>query len=278
MKATIVFTLCICSAVSFGQESGSPTGIPATTNVQTTHSEGMTNADVIELCSLGLSDDVVVQKIGTSKAVAFDTSITGLKELKAAKVSDAVIRAMLTQESTIAANSPEADISTFHSTDGKVRVYVTDHPMDEVTSIIRGSSASAVRVDRYSARGGSVSSVGGVSHGQVGDDPRTVEIQADIEKVCPAYVLVSDNPARADYILIFRREGGKRSSFFAFGGLTGLAISAASKVDGSSLFQPNGDMIFATREKTVQTAIRVSCLHIPAPQLAPVPPSQAQAQ
>lgn len=276
MKATIVFALCICSAASFGQEPGSPTSIPAPTNVQTTHSEGMTNADVIELCSLGLSDDVVVQKIGTSKAVAFDTSITGLKELKAAKVSDAVIRAMLTQESTIAANSPDAAISTFHSTDGKVRVYVTDHPMDEVTSIIRGSSASAVRVNRDSARAGSVSSVGGVSHAQVGDDPRTVEIQADIEKVCPAYVLVSDNPARADYILIFRREGGKRSSFFAFGGLTGLAISAASKVDGSSLFQPNGDMIFATREKTVQTAIRVSCLHIPPPELPPIPPAQAQ--
>jgi len=236
----------------------------------------MTNADVIELCSLGLSDDVVVQKIGTSKAVAFDTSITGLKELKAAKVSDIVIRAMLSQESTITANSPDAAISAFHSTDGKVRVYVTDHPMDEVTSIIRGNSASAVRVDRDSARAGSVSSVGGVSHAQVGDDPRTVEIQADIEKVCPAYVLVSDNPARADYILIFRREGGKRSAFFALGGLTGLAISAASKVDGSSLFQPNGDMIFATREKTVQTAIRVSCLHIPPPELPPVPPTQAQ--
>jgi hypothetical protein len=276
MKATIVFALCICSVVCFGQEAGSPNSIPAPTNVQTIQSQKMTNADVIELCSLGVSDDVVVQKIGTSKAVAFDTSITGLRELKAAKVSDSVIRAMLTQESMIAANSPEAAISTFHSTDGRVRVYVTDHPMDEVTSIIRGSSASGVRVDRDSARAGSVSSVGGVSHGQVGDDPRTVEIQADIEKVCPAYVLVSDNPARADYILIFRREGGKRSAFFAFGGLTGLAISATSKVDGSSLFQPNGDMVFATREKTVTTAIRVSCLHIPPPELPPIPPAQAQ--
>lgn len=276
MKATIVFALCICSGVSFGQEAGSSANIPPPTNVQTTHSAGMTNADVIELCSLGLSDDVVVQKIGASKAVAFDTSITGLKELKAAKVSDLVIRAMLTQESAIAANSPEASISTFHSTDGRVRVYVTDHPMDEVTSIIRGSSASGFRADRDSARGGSVSSVGGVSHGQVGDDPRTVEIQADIAKVCPAYVLVSDNPARADYILIFRREGGKRSSFFAFGGLTGLAISAAARVDGSSLFLPNGDMIFATREKTVGKAISVSCLHIPPPQSTSVPPTEAQ--
>jgi hypothetical protein len=276
MKATILLALCISSAASFAQEPGLSTTIPAPMNVRTAHPAGMTNADVIELCSLGLSDDVVVQKIGTSKAVEFDTSVTGLRELKAAKVSDAVIRAMLTQESMIAANSPEATVSPFHSTDGRVRVYVTDHPMDEVTSIIRGSSASAVRVDQNSARAGSASSVGGVSHGQVGDDPRTVEIQADMQKVCPPYVLVSDNPARADYILIFRREGGKRSSFFAFGGLTGLAISAASKVDGSSLFQPNGDMVFATREKTVEKAIAVSCLHIPPPQPPSAPSSQAQ--
>jgi len=236
----------------------------------------MTNADVIELCSLGLSDDVVAQKIGTSKAVAFDTSIIGLKQLKAAKVSDAVIRAMITQENAIAASSPDAAVSTFHSMDGRVRVYVTDHPMNEVTSIIRESSASGFRADRNSIRGGSVSSGAGVSHGQVGDDPRTVEIQADMAKVCPAYVLVSDNPARADYILIFRREGGKRSAFFAFGGLTGLALSAAAKVDGSSLFLPNGDMVFATREKSVGKAISVSCLHIPPPQLTPVPANQAQ--
>lgn len=276
MKATIVFALYLCSVVSFAQEPGPPASIPPPTDVQTTHSAGMTNADVIELCSLGLSDDVVVQKISNSKAVAFDTSITGLKELKAAKVSDAVIRAMLTQESAISANSPDASISTFHSTDGRVRVYVTDHPMDEVTSIIRESSASGFRGDRNSIRGGSVSSGAGVSHGQVGDDPRTVEIQADIQKVCPPYVLVSDNPARADYILIFRREGGKRSAFFAFGGLTGLAISAAAKVDGSSLFLPNGDMVFATREKTVGKAIGVSCLHIPPPDSASAPPAQAQ--
>lgn len=226
----------------------------------------MTNADVIQLTGLGLGDDVVIQKISNSRTVAFDTSIEGLQRLKAANVSAAVIKAMLVQQAQIAASSPEASVSTFHSTDGRSRIYVTDHPIDEVTSIIRGGSASAVRVNADSAHANSVSSVGGVSHAQIGDDPRTVEIQADIQKNCPAFVLVSNNPARADYILIFRREGGKRSSFFAFGGLTGLALSATSKVDGASLFQPNGDMIFATREKTVEKAIKASCLRIPPPQ------------
>ncbi len=55
----------------------------------------MTNADVIELVGMGLSDDVVVDKINTAEATGFDTSIAGLKALKASKISDPVIRAMI---------------------------------------------------------------------------------------------------------------------------------------------------------------------------------------
>jgi hypothetical protein len=55
----------------------------------------MTNQDVIELVSLGFSDGVIIDKIRTSQGSDFDTSIPALKELKAAKVSDAVIRAMI---------------------------------------------------------------------------------------------------------------------------------------------------------------------------------------
>ena len=55
----------------------------------------MTNADVIDLVGFGLSDDVVIDKIFATKVTDFDTSISGLKALKAAKVSNAVIRAMI---------------------------------------------------------------------------------------------------------------------------------------------------------------------------------------
>ena len=55
----------------------------------------MTNADVIELVGMGLSDEVVVDKINTAEATGFDTSIAGLKALKAAKVSDTVIGMMI---------------------------------------------------------------------------------------------------------------------------------------------------------------------------------------
>ena len=55
----------------------------------------MTNQDVIELVSLGFSDGVIIDKIRTAPGSDFDTSIPALKELKAAKVPDVVIRAMI---------------------------------------------------------------------------------------------------------------------------------------------------------------------------------------
>ena len=59
-----------------------------------------TNQDVIEMTKLGLSDDVIIAKIrqayeaGTD-AVSFDTSVDGLKSLKAANVPDSVIKVMI---------------------------------------------------------------------------------------------------------------------------------------------------------------------------------------
>ena len=59
-----------------------------------------TNQDVIEMTKLGLSDDVIIAKIrkayeaGTD-AVSFDTSVDGLKALKAANVSEPIIKVMI---------------------------------------------------------------------------------------------------------------------------------------------------------------------------------------
>ena len=55
----------------------------------------MTNQDVIDMVSIGLSDDVIIEKIHATSATEFDTSVRGLKSLKAAKSSDAVIRVMI---------------------------------------------------------------------------------------------------------------------------------------------------------------------------------------
>ncbi len=55
----------------------------------------LSNKDVIEMVSLGLSDDVIIEKIRSVKTTTFDTSVEGLKSLRAAKVSDAVLKAMI---------------------------------------------------------------------------------------------------------------------------------------------------------------------------------------
>ncbi len=55
----------------------------------------MTNSDIREMVSIGLSDDIIVDKIHASDSTDFDTSIEALRVLKTAKVSDAVIRAMI---------------------------------------------------------------------------------------------------------------------------------------------------------------------------------------
>ena len=65
----------------------------------------LTNHDITEMVSLGLSDDVVVDKIHAAEATDFDTSLEGMKALKAAKVSDNVIRAMINPHPASAGNT-----------------------------------------------------------------------------------------------------------------------------------------------------------------------------
>lgn len=135
--------------------------------------------------------------------------------------------------------------------DGKIRIYVTDSQMFESTGVIRGSSNATN------------SASAAAFHTQAGDDPRTVEVQADIMKACSTNIIVTSDQSRADYALVFRRRGGARTAMFAFGGLSGLALSAGMKVDGASLFERNGDMVYATKKRTVESTIKDVCLHIP---------------
>jgi hypothetical protein len=238
--------------------------------------QALNNDSVIKLVKAGLSDDLVVSTINASPG-AYDTSADGLIALKTAGVSDRVVATIVvkasapplapTQIAPPSASAPPAAPQPppppFHSTDGKIRIYVTDHPIFESNGMAMASG------NRHGA------SASGSSHTQAGDDPRTVEIQADILKMCPAFIMASNNPDRADYVLVFRRRGGERSSMFAFGGLYGLAFSAAMKVDGGSLFENNGDMVYATKQNTVEKAIKDICDHIPAPaaSFSPAPPS-----
>jgi hypothetical protein len=78
-----VLILCVCAAPSArGQELN----------------KRLTNQSVIEMVSLGLSDDLIIAKIRSmtdADDLKFDTSVDGLKALKDGKVSDAVIKVMI---------------------------------------------------------------------------------------------------------------------------------------------------------------------------------------
>jgi hypothetical protein len=61
--------------------------------------KALSNDDVIQMITLGLSDELIVEKIKSASSTSFDTSIDALKALKAAKVSDTVLRAMINPHS-----------------------------------------------------------------------------------------------------------------------------------------------------------------------------------
>jgi len=76
--AVILFAL-LCSAWLAGQSAA----------------KQLTNQDVKDLVAVGLSSDVIIDKIHAAGATNFDTSVEALKSLKAANVPDPVIRVMI---------------------------------------------------------------------------------------------------------------------------------------------------------------------------------------
>lgn len=68
----------------------------------------LTNMEIIEMVSLGLSNDLIVDKIHATDATDFDTSVEGLKSLKAANVPDTVIRAMVVPYPAASGNASSA--------------------------------------------------------------------------------------------------------------------------------------------------------------------------
>lgn len=136
--------------------------------------------------------------------------------------------------------------------------------MFESFSFYRASSGAAANSGGFVA--GS-SSAGFATNPNGKSDPRTVEVQADLWKSCPAFTITSDIH-NADYILWFRRNDQHRTKMFLIGGVYGLVASAGQKVNGASLFNAYGDMVYATREATVGGTVKDMCMHvIPTPQL-----------
>jgi hypothetical protein len=68
----------------------------------------LSNQDILDMVSLGLGDDVILEKIRTAPETDFATDLDSLKALKAAHVSDPVIRGMINPKATAAPAAPSA--------------------------------------------------------------------------------------------------------------------------------------------------------------------------
>ncbi len=74
-------------------------------NAQELSKRRLSNQDILDMASLGLGEDVILEKIKSAQETDFDTSIAGLTTLKQAKVSDAVIRAMINPHPSVVSST-----------------------------------------------------------------------------------------------------------------------------------------------------------------------------
>jgi len=79
ISAAVVLFALLCSTWLAGQSAA----------------KQLTNQDITDLVAVGLSSDVIIDKIHAAEATNFDTSVEALKTLKAANVPDAVMRVMI---------------------------------------------------------------------------------------------------------------------------------------------------------------------------------------
>ena len=82
----------VVAAQTPAPKAGSTTTVVQRAAAPLSKSDGMTNADVIQMTSAKLGEDVILNAIEDAPTRSFDLSATALVELKKAGVTDAVIR------------------------------------------------------------------------------------------------------------------------------------------------------------------------------------------
>jgi hypothetical protein len=182
----------------------------------------LTNQDIINMTALGLSDDVIIAKIRSvtrADATKFDTSVDGLKALKAANVSDAVIKVMLNPAPppgpvVVAAtpisqdpNLPPPEVGVYWK-DGPTFVFIQGLAISQAKVGGRAGSmfTYGIRSEHWDA------TLNGATSKNVVKDRRPV-----------FYLYVPDGNTAADYALIKLEKKSDRREFQvgSFGGITG---------------------------------------------------------
>jgi hypothetical protein len=184
----------------------------------------LSNQDVIEMAKLGLSDDVIIAKIrqayqaGTD-AVGFDTSVDGLKSLKAANVPDSVIKVMInpapppatvvagTSPISVDPNLPPPEVGVYWRNEGKF-VLVQGQA---VTNTKTGGKAGSLFTNGLRNQHWDATIEGHTSKNVVRDRQPIF------------YLYVPDGDDSSDYILIKLNKKSDHREFQigSFGGITG---------------------------------------------------------
>lgn len=184
-------------------------------------SKRLTNQDVISMTSLGLSDDVIIAKIRSvsgSDGLNFDTSVDGLKSLKEAKVSDAVVKTMINPAlppTVVVAGvpmTPDPDLPP-----PEVGVYWKDGP---TFSLVQGKTLTQEKVG---GRAASIFTNGIRSEhwDAVVEGPTSGNLVKDRRPIF--YFYVPDGDTAADYVLLSLEKKNDHREFQvgSFGGITG---------------------------------------------------------
>lgn len=210
MKKSVTLFLLLLSALAWPQQM----------------SHRLSNQDIIDMVGLGLSDEVIITKIHSASKpedLAFDTSTEGLKALKAAKVSDAVIKVMINPApSAAAAPAAAAPAAAAVANDSNLPPQeVGVYWKDGFTFIrVEGEMVSQAKVG---GRAGSMFTYGMRSEhwDAYVNGPTSKNRVKDRRPLF--YLYVPDGDSAADFVLIKLEKKGNRREFQvgSFGGVTG---------------------------------------------------------
>ena len=184
----------------------------------------LTNQDIVAMVTSGISEDVILAKIRSAtatgaSATSFDTSVDGLKALKAANVPDAVVKAMidptpaaptvvsLTGPATLNPNLPPPEIGMYWK-DGSNFVFIQGQVVSQ--SKVGGRAANVFTYGIKQVHWDAF--VNGPT-----SNNRVRELRPTF------YVYVPDGASAADYVLIRLTKKGDRREFQigTFGGWLG---------------------------------------------------------
>lgn len=184
-----------------------------------------TNQDVIDMVKMGLSDDIIIAKIRSAANAAetetlrLDTSIDGLRTLKAANVPDSVIKVMINpapppaaivagaSPMTIDPNLPPPEIGVYWK-DASKFVLLQGQAISNTKA---GGKAGSFFTNGMRNQHWDATLNGPVSRNVVRDRRPTF------------YLYVSDGADASDYVLIHLNKKGDHREFQigSFGGITG---------------------------------------------------------